>query len=142
MATKTKRRKVNLAKVKKLSTLLAIGLRDLRKQERAKNSKVAMGTWLKRNGKCEACMAGSVMRFSLGMRGRGSEIYPSACDEAVESRLVALNYLRVGEIGFAASDIGIASTLSDRPVAIYSIDRDGWWSDMKQLLADLKAAGE
>jgi hypothetical protein len=143
----TKRRKVNLARIKKLSTLLALGLRDLRKQERAKNCCVDMDKWLVNNGLCVACLAGSVMRWSLNYRDKchfdaWSGIDNAGFDNATVRRLDALNYLRQGLLGVAAEELGIKTGLQRRFVASYKDDRDQWWSDMKQLLADLKSAGE
>jgi hypothetical protein len=146
MATKTKpkKRKLNLARVKKLSTLLAIGLRDLRKQERAKNSVVDMDEWLLRGDDgCSACLAGSVLRFSLNARvNRLGESHPWMKPQDVCERLLALNEVRCGRVPSASERIGVATKFSNRIVANYHYDRDQWWADMEQLLSDLRKAGE
>src|SRR5690348_5786610 len=125
MATKTKRRKVNLARVKKLSTLLAIGLRDLRKQERAKNSVVSMGDWLcKEDGTCHACLAGSVMRFSLKTKMVLGDAHPWMHTANVCQRLLALNELRCGFVLNAAQRIDVKTKFRSRLVADYATSLD------------------
>ena len=146
MATKTKRRKLNLGRIKKLSTLLAIGLRDLRKHEETDGCKVDMDVWLKSNGRCTACMAGSVLRWSCGFdekcKLRLLSDVDKRFDKPMVSRLLAINLLRQGLVESAAGYIGVGSNVKNRYVESYSRDRYQWWADMKQLLADLKAAGE
>lgn len=138
--TKRKRKPLDLSKVKKLSTLLQIGLRDLRKQERAPKSEVDMATWLSRNGKCSACLAGSVMRWSMGISvRRGESLMPMPFDSA----LYALDELRFGYVSSAANYLGVDTRVEDNFfIAEYRIDPKQWWRDMRRLLADLKKAGE
>ena len=50
---------------KKLWKALRLGLDDLAKAERSKRFEVNMSEWLVTNGKCEVCLAGSVMALSL-----------------------------------------------------------------------------
>lgn len=137
--TKTKRKAKTLAHVKKLSQLLAIGLRDLRKQERAKDSEVDMGIWLRRNGTCVACIAGSVMRFSLGIRKHGETDPYDLPDYKLMS---ALNCLRGGDVEEAAKRLKVKTKLEYRPICGYDGPNGEWWREMKSLLKDLKAAGE
>lgn len=139
MPTKTKRK--TLAHVKKLSTLLAIGLRDLRKQERAKNSVVDMGTWLQWNGKCSACFAGSVMRFSLDCKRHG-ESTPYEYPNETYRPLSALNCLRLGMVFDASHRMCINTKVRDRGVGKYDGPNGEWWKSMRQLLKELKAANE
>lgn len=145
MTTKSKRKVKTLAHVKKLSQLLAIGLRDLRKQERAPKSEVDMAEWLTKNGKCVACVAGSVLRFSLGVKPKHRMIL-SECvpEDSREYRLMrTLNYLRSGWIENASYAMGVPlSIVSDREVPKYDGPNGEWWAAMRKLLADLKAAGE
>lgn len=149
VATKKKHRKLaSLKRIQKLSTLLAIGLRDLRKQERAKNCIVDMGIWwmpsVDKTDECVTCLAGSVMKFGLKKpRGHGGEeIMPEDYDRRTGNCLWALNSLRSGGIQFAARLLSVTTNFDDRRVADYEDERDQWWADMKQLLADLRAAGE
>lgn len=141
---KTKRKPKTLAHVKKLSTLLAIGLRDLRKQERAPDSEVNMEIWFKRNGKCVTCLAGSVMRFSLGCNRGGEEVCPIdlKTDQWSRSALNALNDLRDGYVRLAAEEMGMLTTACNRYVPDYDGPNGEWWAAMRQLLKDLKAAHE
>lgn len=140
MATKTKRKRKTLAHVKKLSTLLEIGLRDLRKQEMAENSEVDMQTCLKRNGKCVACLGGSVMRFSLGNRAK--EAWFNAYDSETCLRLSALDSLRKGFVDSAAYSLGVPTSIQLRYVQAYDGPNGEWWKAMRQLLKELKDAGE
>jgi hypothetical protein len=145
MSTATKKPKVNLARIKKLSTLLALGLKDLLKQERAKNCAVNMGDWLVRSksGVCVACLAGSVLKWSLGMRPTLRGIGPHEMgNDDIASRMFALNELRSGRVSEAARELGLPTYVPDRDVPYYSWDVAGWWTAMKQLLADLRKAGE
>jgi hypothetical protein len=137
-ATKKTRKLKSLKHIKKLSSLLALALRDVRKQERAKNSVVEMGVWLRQNGKCLACAAGSVMRFSLS----GKHYHPSQYDAPTKNRLYAINELREGWCTFAAQYLGTTSRLPYRQAPEYDGPRGEWWKAMRKLLADLKAAGE
>lgn len=148
MGTKTKPRKLkSLKHIRKLSTLLAFALKDLRKQERTKGCVVDMGTWWRPKSElhreCVACLAGSVMRWSLYKpRVHSIVIYPHNYDDETAERLAALNAIRGGNIEGAAQHIGVTSAIKFRPVAIYDSNDKAFWSDMKQLLADLRAAGE
>lgn len=150
MPTKTKRK--SLAHVKKLSTLLAIGLRDLKKQERTKNSVVDMSVWYSKNGQCATCLAGSVMRFSFGCRkketlypvinGREFDEHDFSCDTQTYQRLWALNDLRCGDVYAAADRLGVETSLSPFSAPEYDGPNGEWWAAMKQLLADLRRARE
>ena len=143
MKTKTK-----TLRHKKLSSLLALALKDLAKQEKARNSVVYMGCFLERDckGRCIACLAGSVMRYSLGVRP--PQTYdvigkvPDDFNEQTTRRLYALDALRLGLVESAARELGIATILPDRKVQAYSEDRDAWWADMRKLLKELREAGE
>lgn len=143
MPTKTKTKRKSLARIKKLSTLLALGLRDLRKQELAKNSVVEMKrTWLQRNGKCVACLAGSVMRFSMGCRGKCVDPCGDISSTRERYRLYALNQLRRGFVVNAAHLIQVDTSLATRDIPDYDGPNGEWWAAIRQLLADLKEAGE
>lgn len=135
---------------KKLHSLLALALRDVAKQEKAKDSVVEMGTWYESNGKCMACAAGSVMRFTLGVsrataKRRAGDISPLDFDADTRQRLWALNNLRSGCVRYAANDLfghssRVPSDLLYVSVADYNDDPQQWWKDMRSLHSRLKAA--
>ena len=58
-----------LARIKRPSKLIRIGLKDLAKVERSKTLKVDMGVWV---SDCAVCFAGSVMVKSLSGDPDGS----------------------------------------------------------------------
>ena len=122
-----------------LSKLLTIGLKDLRRQEKAKNSEVRMHCWLEKDdGICVACLAGSVMRFSCGRTYQGLSFAPTWA--------TALNCLRIGEVKAALGTLGRDGLLGDglnRRVVDYvqKSQGAGWWRQMGKLLKDLKKTG-
>lgn len=148
MAVKTRKRK-SLKGIKKLSTLLALGLRDLKKQERGKTNEVRMSRWWEPRGDgrttCTACLAGSVMKYGL-VRPRKTlgliEVDPWCYDDDTKKRLLALNGLRMGWVDEASARMDLRTSLKDRCIIDYHTHRERWWKSIKQLLADLKAAGE
>ena len=151
VATKRRKKRKSLKGIKKLSTLLALALTDLRKQELAKGCVVNMGTWwLPKRGfrkTCQACLAGSVMRWSLCKPPRPefpSSIEPADYDADTAARLQALNELRCGFVEYASHHLRTTTSFKNRheQTPDYDEDRDGWWATMKQLLADLRRAGE
>lgn len=146
-ATKRKAKKPKALRVKKLSSLLAIGLRDLRKQERAKDSVVNMAEWYRCNGKCTACLAGSVLRFSMGFGRQKGYFDGSEFSKQISRQMEALNDLRSGYVGWAKQLLAGGSKFS-HPLDCWDdmprYDGPGgeWWKRIKQLHADLVAAGE
>jgi hypothetical protein len=153
MKTAVKKRTKKLKSLKhitKLSQLLALGLRDLAKQERGKNCRVDMGEWLVMNGECIACLAGSVMRHSMVLPEApefidlGRKYYEiTQYDNCTHNRLRALNHIRSGSVADAAWRIGLKTKLASfRQVANYDKCPSHWWADMRKLLADLRKAGE
>ena len=139
MKTKPKRRKT--LRYKKLSSLLALALREVKRCEGMKNIKVDMRVWFKRNGKCSVCAAGAVMRNCLVLP-RCSHIDPTDFDRETGDQLYAINLLRQGSAWLAGDQIGVfVSPNLNREVRDYDLDPAGWHADMKQLLADLRKAG-
>lgn len=170
MANATAKKPVKSKKLKslksfnKLSDLLAVALKEISKCERLKNVKVNMSTWFTTNGKCEVCLAGSVMRGCLQRPhkddwGGEYEYYPEDYDLDTAHKLDALDRLRCGFVGTAAmlthKNYAKASwvesdalreqyTHLDRNVSGYGTTkstREKWHEDMKKLLADLRKAG-
>lgn len=141
------KKKLKPLRVKKLSSLLAIGLRDLRKQERAKNSVVDMNEWYKCNGTCTTCLAGSVMRFSMGVgRTEANGIWQFELPDDACGQLSALNDLRSGGV-YSAWKAWRGEWREDlrslvRDVPRYDGPNGDWWKAMRKLLADLRKAGE
>jgi hypothetical protein len=154
---KTKTRKRKSLRHRKLHSLLAVALADLKKQEAAaKRGKavINMNWWYvpaKAGGCCVTCLAGSVMANSLfrpKTRLSEYEITPDDYDDATGNRLCALNCLRSGNVGEALGHMGKSDSpyhQLDRPVASYGGDFElgdsvQWWADMEKLLADLQEA--
>ncbi len=110
------------------SELIRVALGDLKKVERQKKKfKIDMDTWVKPNGKCSVCMAGSVMVGTLKMdieSAKRGVVEQERDDEYSESfspetgflpaffdrerkALEAINCFRTGDLsyGFAKIDI-------------------------------------
>jgi hypothetical protein len=123
-----------------LHKLLAVGLRDLRKQELTPGCEVNMFTWLHRNKRkrtCTACLAGSVLRSEIR---NPFHFWENA--EYVPDWMDALDDLRQGMVGNALHSLGRATTFGlNRWIPDYDGNRIGWWKAMRQLHADLKKAG-
>ena len=154
-----KRKMKSLKNYKKLSSLLELALDDLAKQEQLAARpnaacKVNMLKWWVPNEKnggeshvCTVCLAGSVMKFSLNRppligEKEVSEFHPEHYDSLTQDRLFALNCLREGDIRSAAECIGIETVLGSQDVTAYETDHKQWRKDMRQLVRDLKKAGE
>lgn len=132
--------------------LLSIAMVDLRKQERASKSEVDMWIWLKRNGKCCACMAGSVLRFSCAVNPtRWTEFHQKNLDLDREPEdpsykwRNAVDCMRCGGMSNAADylDRSRGKFVSfNREISDYHEDgRAAFWRDITQLRDDLKKAG-
>lgn len=146
MKAKTKKRRKPLTDAYlnglPLWKLLAIGLRDLEKQERAPRSAVAMGVWFVRGSVCKACLAGSVMRFSCRTRVKCGREFS---EQHPQQRWVnALDDLRMGDVSCALMSLGRKRTQQayslDRIITYYEHNREAFWREMRQLQKDLKAA--
>lgn len=168
MKTKIKRKKPTLTQLRcafekatKMSQILAIGLHDLRTAERSKKYTVNMYNWCKpqSDGTCIVCLAGSVMagRYPKMVKdvvdakraedAKRFELSPYdkvwiGIDEA-KIKFRILNCLRNGNVLNAFDLLGTyLSTDMDREVHEYDAENPKpWWTDMRQLLKDLRAAG-
>lgn len=139
-----KRKKLTDAFLNKLPLwkLLTIAMRDLKKQEKAPNSVVDMDDWLVRNGQCKACMAGSVMRFSCGVRGsRRSNDYVWE----TPNWALAVNEMRCGQVGDALNWLGRGEFRVRHKlnciITPYNRDHVLFWRGITRLRDDLKKAG-
>ncbi len=129
--------------------LLSIAMVDLRKQERAKNSRVDMGEWLSQNGKCAACAAGSVLRWSRCIDAGAYEDSELSNDEAAIWHTTyrwrhAIDLLRSGRASGAATRLGrngFSVCGFDRTITSYHSNSDDFWCDITKLRDDLKKAG-
>lgn len=148
MPVKSKRRKRKFLTDKQLNAmplhkLMTIAMRDTAKQEKAPNSAVDMGTWLKRNGECRACFAGSVMRFSRRLP-KSHFCSGGFMNDEYEGWARALNSLRGGYVQIALEQldrkvpVGIEFKID---VPTYEEDRNGWWDGMRKIAKYLKDAG-
>lgn len=121
-----------------LHELLELALGDLKKQE--EDGHVDMGNWLYVNDVCCACLAGSVMRFTLGIVPSRAGRYPDFIPEA--NKLYALNSLRGGCVSSAMDYMYCVNV--DFPswnICSYHVSREQWHKDIRDLLAYLKELG-
>lgn len=123
MTKKAKKRVVKTARrgpvilPKKMSSLIAICLKDIKKAEALpKKFVVDMSSWfqpedincetsdgvvIETHHVCTVCAAGAVMAFSLKKADTNDELFPDAFPRN-EKQLDAINYLRTGDV-FAAA---------------------------------------
>jgi hypothetical protein len=125
--------------------LMDIGMRDLAKQEKAKDSRVVMSRWLgvinpmqiNEPQICVACLAGSVMRFSCGLTEENDDYTPEWA--------MALNDLRIGLVTGALHELDrdINVSVFNRDIGAYAPKSHGrgWWKQIRKLRDELKAAG-
>lgn len=121
MAKKAKKRVVKKVTKKpvilpmKLSSLIAVALKDVRKAENTKSVVVEMSNWfeveevecrtqndvlIETHNVCNLCAAGSVMAFSLGKLGTAASLTPTNFPKN-ERQLEAINELREGNVSGA-----------------------------------------
>lgn len=134
----------------KPSELLRLAVEDLKKAEETPYYQINMGNWHQLSwnwetdsSRCEICLAGAVMAFSLGTSRDRSE-YPDKFPEDTRSKLLALDLFRQGGIGHALSYIKL--TLPDSlpasvRVAVYSINPRLFKKDMLRIANLLEGAG-
>lgn len=149
----------------KPSELLIVALADLEKCERSKKFHIEMAYWFMKNdndGICEVCLAGAVMAQSCplpGMYQEGALFEPQDYPEAVEKKLKALNYLRIGNIDdafnllsirrpkalpvqmVAESDYDAQTHYTEVLHTLSQFDRKQWKLHMLDLVGILQAEG-
>lgn len=101
----------------KPSELLRVALTDLQKGEEDPDFEVHMGVWLVQirqlfPSRCRGCMAGAVMRYSLGIMPEASyESTPLTVDRVTargfSAKLLAINSFRIGRIHEALDNLGL-----------------------------------
>lgn len=123
--------------------ILTIAITDMRKQERAPRSRIDMGEWFRTNGECVACAAGSVLRWSCGINSN-ARYEQCSCDDGVLRLRYAIDELRLGNVNTAMRELGRQltkeSSLLRCDIRSYSMDRDGFWEDIRALQKRLRAA--
>jgi hypothetical protein len=86
----------------KLSELIRVALADLRKVEADPRYIVNMANWhVAREGRCEVCLAGAVMAGTLGVDPQRTASPFEFCDDELENKLDALDWVRMGNVGNA-----------------------------------------
>jgi hypothetical protein len=140
---KSTRKKVKVLPCK-MSALIKIALKDIRKAEASQKFIIDMDDWyrpdtelncmlhsqtvVERHKVCVACAAGSVMAFSLGL---GSDSNSANADKLLHSesngrQLMAINELRVGQVAEAAKELELLNwdyDMEDNPEAWDSWDK-------------------
>jgi len=129
---------------RKMSKLIRIALRDLEKAEKSRSYIVDMGTWhLPVDNKCYVCLAGSAMAFSLNVKK--NEFHTPSDLAGNAEQLSAIDWLREGDVSFAAGDLDLRVTNKmrkmNRSVAQYYEDPKQFKRDMRKLARDLAAEG-
>lgn len=107
---KTKKRTPQLPK--KMSALLRVAVRDAQALEKSKKYKLAMGDWHvpadeSVSGKCEVCLAGSVMARTLGCNP-SENMDPHELRPRLADALLAINCMREGDFFSAAAQLGLS----------------------------------
>lgn len=142
----------------KLADLLELALDDLTEVEKDPGYRVRMNTWHepdKHDGLfvCTVCLAGAVL--ARGGVSREIDAIPSQFEPDVEVKLAAINELRIGNVQSALAalkggnfyldhDTTLAVLKLSRPVPNYphlAVSQQPWYDAMRQLVADLRAAG-
>ncbi len=153
----------------KMSALVGIALRDIRKAEKQRNKFVIdMGTYFDPNQElvcqvgetvvssqkvCVLCAAGSVMAFSLGKANSTTELNPDAF-MSNSNQLRAIDSLRQGSARYAAINLELPDTYDefgsvsekysgmDSIIPEYSIqDPEPFHKAMEKFKAQLQKAG-
>lgn len=119
---------------KKLSSLIGIALKDIRKVEALSNKYVIdMRVWydpdrelvcklgdgehakvVSRNKVCVLCAAGSVLAFSLGAGGVEKTAAINELEKKNSDQLEAIDYLRQGDAGCAAGALYLSEKVQDK----------------------------
>jgi hypothetical protein len=130
----------------KLSELIRLALRDLAAVEANPTYKVSMcDSWHEPHGKvCHVCLAGAVMAKTLATSPREDKVPYEYPDTHTVSRLLALDYVRVGNVDFALVKLklGIPETLTtSRIIPQYDDDPTEFRQAIETLADDLAAHG-
>lgn len=133
----------------KPSELIRIAIADLKKVESMNKYTVDMGAWHdddKMDSTCHVCMAGSVIACTLDKTGKEHwpNLSPYDFDLDTESKLRAINYLRMGSVGRAFDAIGLNYDEGNkymRDICQYHNGAEIFYEDMEQLASDLEKDG-
>lgn len=130
---------------RKPSELLALALKDLAAVERSRKYQVNMHFWhdpkALDSGKCAVCLAGVVLAKSLGYTP-DEDTYPSLQPEKIAHQLIALDYMRNGEIQSATELLGYKKAPGDREIVPYEDNPREFKRQMRQLIKDYKEIGQ
>jgi hypothetical protein len=125
----------------KLSDLLELALKDLRKHI-DNGGRIDMAEWLLYiDNTCYACLAGAVLKESLKHKYT-VDMSMFGISHDVRAKMVALNYLRRGHISMAAHVLGLTTKVIDRSLPHWRGDDPSWWEAQYQTVKDLRDAGE
>lgn len=130
----------------KMSALIRVALADLAKAERSKNYKINMSAWHNPEGenKCEVCLAGSVMAFSLGVQAN-YWMMPSDFNRPTFRKLNAIDALREGAVSEAATQLNLDEATYEKCRAlnrrIPAYRNPKFKPAMRKLVRDLEKVG-
>ena len=134
----------------KPSELIRVALKDIRACEASDKYLIDMCSWHARarpgfNLKCAVCFAGAVMAQTLGADPE-RDYHPSDFDGDTNSKMYALDRLRVGDVEGAIRELGVRSVeeegiLDERQITRYKEDPVKFKEEMEQLANDLETAG-
>jgi len=134
------------------SDLILVALEDLEKVEQSPKYMIQMDDWhvpsTDDQGKdvCEVCLAGAVMAMRLGADPEDDAL-PEDYGGTLQNKLGALNNFREGYVTYAMRQMGldenqiVATAMLNRNITDYDDDPVAFKAEMRQLAADLKAAG-
>jgi hypothetical protein len=145
MNTTTKPEEVQIKLPSIPSELIRLAIADLEKIEKNPKYAIYMGDWHavdSYTGKCEVCLAGSVMACTLGV---SPNIDSDACEfgDDVSAKLYALNDFRTGQIGAAFWSMGIEipDGLEDQDIVSYDSDPKEFKRQMLAMADMLESKG-
>lgn len=135
----------------KLSALIRVALADLKLCEKDDHYEIWMSDWHSpstRTGKCEVCLAGSVMAQTLGTprsKYTAPSYFSNSHSTYVQNKLYALNCLRTGEVATACQFVGIKNYIDfyslDRTIVMYRRGEETFHKEMNILADDMELAG-
>ena len=149
--------KISIKLPNKLSDLMEVALKDLRRVERSKKYVVDMGKWHSPNSVCHVCYGGAVMTRVL-KPDEGIGALRGTFGNRTTHKFLALNAIRTGDISDALDilnikyvwkyNAGFTSNIVVKkhvlpikvPECDYDVDKTQWHKDMRKIIRILRKA--